>query len=279
MIKNIKQFFALLITIIYANFHCAKPANFSDNYTNGSWVQYTTITSPKLDMSNLATSKFEVTGLKVFGSPSKIEIVWKYKGSEYVVKTLALSETGLIITPLELAKSIDKANTLPDDLAKYVTPGDQIKLLYYTYDGTGNKIITEIGNGLGSSANYKNLNNNFVANAVCKFVANDAVGTYRVEKDDWQEGATSLIITKIDDSTLSIEGYPVFDAPGDQKTTVVVSSDGTVNALKSSGKYGVNSYEVHGSGFVFSCAGTMSLVYNFFGPNTYLGQKLILKKS
>lgn len=268
---------------------CVTPNKFADNYVNGYWIQYDSITGNNFSSTDIANAKFVAAVNYVSTSnPSKVELyVISPSKREVLVKNLVWGTKTIEITALEVAKALTGTNATAQNFVDSFPPGGAVRFVYYPYDANGKKIITQDGDDLGSVAVYKNLNNNFSVNVVCPFVVDDLVGTYKVLEDGWGDVAVGdeLTVSKISDTVYRIAGYPAatdkLGAHGAATTIHIRDVPTGTSWVKPYLDYGAYSptgevYSIEGgTGVTFSCVGEISLSIEFTDQGSF---KLRLKK-
>jgi hypothetical protein len=219
------------------------------------------------------------------------------------VKTFALPATTTYEVTLQ-----EVADALGVPLSNF-NPGDQIILrnVITTTDGKtwDQSNISHLSGGLLSGTPYQNLFADVSVFVTCPFVADDAVGNYQVQQDDWADynpgdnmPVTSIggftpdpciaaancgpSVVKIDATHIQIDAYPY--TFGNNHNGVIITVDPTSGAAtvtkQFNGGYGATDTEyTAGSGFVFSCVGYIKLTLNFtYNGGAYNGNTLIITK-
>lgn len=121
---------------------------------------------------------------------------------------------------------------------------------------------------------------------VCPFTGGIA-GDYKVIEDDWADYSAGTVITgAVEDgpgaNQISLHVYPNPDI-GTPVNPIVVDIDPETGSATVPevvyGDYGGTSASISGSGYVFSCTGTITLTLDHnYGGTVYGGLKLILQK-
>lgn len=202
-------------------------------------------------------------------------------GAETFVKSFPLPATTSYEVTLQ-----EVATALNQPLSNF-TPGSQIILRnkIVATDGTiwDGKNSSQLSGGLLNGTAYQNLFADLTVFVTCPFVADDAVGTYTVVQDDWEDvfPGDQLTVTKIDATHIKVEEYPATSREHAGMVITVDASSGAATVLKQySGGYGAADTEfTAGSGFVFSCAGYIKVTLNFtYNGGAYNGYTLIISK-
>ncbi len=202
--------------------------------------------------------------------------------TETLVKTFPLPATTTYeVTLQEIATALNQplANFAPG--ASIVLRNKIVGADGKTYDGT---TTTNLAGSLLSGTAYQNLFADLTVFVTCPFVADDAVGTYTVVRDDWVDyyPGDQLTVSKIDDSNIIVNEYP--GTYGNNHHGMVITVDqasGTATVTKQlSGGYGATDVEyTAGAGFVFSCVGYIKVTLNFtYNGGAYNGYTLIMSK-
>jgi hypothetical protein len=163
-------------------------------------------------------------------------------------------------------------------------PGDQVllsnKIIAKNGQVFSSKNTSNLSGGLLTGAAYKNLLNNISVFVTCPFNADEAAGTYTVVRDDWEDvfPGDNLEVVKIDATTIDIVQYPATNNPVPLRVKVDPTSGAATVTKQLNGKYTFDLFTA-GTGFVFSCAGYVTLTLNFtYNGGAYNGYTIIIQK-
>src|SRR5258706_7656544 len=128
-------------------------------------------------------------------------------GVETLVKTITFPNTAYEVTLQEVATALNVA-------VDTFVPGAKVVLRnkLTTSDGQvfSGANTSNLSGGLLAGAAYQNLLNDVTVFVTCPFVADDAVGSYTVVRDDWEDVFPGDVVTvdKIDATNIIINEYP-----------------------------------------------------------------------
>lgn len=158
----------------------------------------------------------------------------------------------------------------------------------------GNPVLN-ISPGVINTASTTSYTTGFTVYVACPFVANDAVGTYEVVRDDWADwnpGEQLDVVANADGTGIIIKGlYSKFrnDSRGPYDVEVLVDANTGIATVEQqpaweyywyAGTEGYGTGSVAGGGFVFSCSGIINLTLEHtvtagtFGSYTIILQKI-----
>jgi len=193
------------------------------------------------------------------------------------VKTITLPTDTYEVTLQEVATAL---NVPVNSFA----PGAQIILRNKIIDADNQEWsganTSNISGGLKSGTAYQNLFQDVSVFVTCPFVADDAVGTYTVIRDDWEDvfPGDQLNVVKVNATTIDIVQYPATANPIPLRVTVDPNSGAATVTKQLNGQYTYDLYSA-GSGFVFSCVGYIKVTLNFtYNGGAYNGYTLIISK-
>jgi hypothetical protein len=293
MKNKISKFVITCVVIALSMASCNKDYDVFDESSadKGVYVGIDGSPASELFYFNNATSSYKAN-MKVFGS-LKITKMDSYAvlksnvdGSDslVLVKTTNFPASTWEVTLQDVATGL---NTSLDSF----DPGDQVILRnklttadgkVWSADNTSN-----LSGGLLSGAAYKNLLADVSVFVTCPFVADDAVGTYTVIRDDWEDvfPGDQLEVVKVDATTIDIVQYPTTKYNQVPVRVTVDPTSGVATVTKQySGQYEdskgnkLDAYTA-GGGYVFSCAGYVTLTLDFtYAGSPYNGYTLIISK-
>ncbi|GHN00479.1 hypothetical protein WSM22_19680 [Cytophagales bacterium WSM2-2] len=277
MKKSIKKIVILCITL--AVLSCQKPYDiFDESAPKGVYAYIKGSPTNVLFYFNQPTSSYK-TDIVLSGT-SKAEKMDTYvvvATQETFVKTTTLPSTTFEVTLQEVATALNKP-------LSFFTPGAQV-VLKNKITSTDGQVwsadnSSHISGGLLSGTAFQNLLADISVFVTCPFVADDAVGTYTVVRDDWEDvyPGDQLHVVKVDASTIDIVQYPVTSNPVPLRIKVDPASGAATIAKQFNGKYTYDLYTA-GTGFVFSCVGYITVTMDFtYNGGAYNGYTLIIKK-
>lgn len=277
MKKGIK-IIAIFCTLFIA-FSCQKEYSvFDESKIEGVYPYIKGSATSVLFYFNQPTSSYKAPlGLSGPTEPQKMDVYVVVGKTETHVKTIALPTDTYEVTLQEVATALG----VPVDS---FTPGAQIVLRNKITSTDGQlwsgSNTSNISGGLKSGTAYQNLFQDVSVFVTCPFVADDAVGTYTVIRDDWEDvfPGDELDVVKVDATTIDIVQYPVTANPVPLRVTVDPSSGAATVTKQYNGKYTYDLYTA-GSGFAFSCVGYITLTLNFtYNGGAYNGYTLIISK-
>jgi hypothetical protein len=248
----------------------------------GSYVTLTKANNLIVDATNLAGSTVSID-VKEYGAPQDKIIIYATKGNTNLdrsawkkIKEVPInnSEYSLSVTGQEIATA---TGTTP-------APGDQYTL--YNQCLTKDGRIFDVANTFPDFAGLPayNMALTWKATVVCPFVPAAAEGTYTITTDTWDgaTGETSEVTATSNTATLTY-AFPYAANPG--KAPLVLKIDpatGGVTVDKQIyGSYGAGyeNFTANGTGFFFSCTGTIDLTLtHLLGTTNYGTYPLRLKK-
>jgi hypothetical protein len=285
MKNKISKFVITCVVIGLSMASCNKDYDvFDESSIGGVYVGIDGSPASELFYFNNATSSYKAN-MKVFGplTISKMDSYAVLKsnvdGSDslVLVKTTSFPASTWEVTLQDVATGL---NTSLDSF----DPGDQVILRnklttadgkVWSADNTSN-----LSGGLLSGAAYKNLLSDVAVFVTCPFVADDAAGTYTVIRDDWEDvfPGDELEVVKVDATTIDIVQYPVTSNPVPLRVTVDANSGAATVTKQFNGKYSADVFTA-GTGYVFSCAGYITLTLDFtYNGGAYNGYTLVIQK-
>lgn len=174
---------------------------------------------------------------------------------------MADNKTTLVVKATELAAALGIAPTA-------LEPGKQYTLFNEAVTKTGRRFSVQNTNSeFESAVNYK-MSFRWRATVICPFVPAAAVGVYTITQDPWDGavGETAVVTATANSITITyLYPYATPD-PGFAPVTVTVNpANGSATLAKQTyGGYGpgFQNFTGQGTGFVFSCTGTITLNVN-----------------
>lgn len=275
------------LALFFVLIHSCKKDNITGDKSNlilGSYITLDSTINQNLDFSNGAATvsiKVHSKGSPVAtvniyvatGSNSEDTSGWKF------IKTVSYTDgVVLSVSTAELAKALAPA---------VISPGTAYALQ--------NQVVTQDGRKF-SVANTPDNYNSFPAYkmaltwnavAVCAFSQSAAIGSYTVKADpDWQDFSPGYPITVTagpNPNSISFYAYPGIPDGGTNRQPWIVNVDPATGAATMKSQYigdypGVPGCTASAKGFVFSCAGIITLKVDVvYGGTTYAAQKFVLQ--
>jgi hypothetical protein len=289
--KRIISILSGIALLVFGMYSCKK-SNINGDSKDlilGSYITLEKVTNENLNFSDpAATVSIDV---KEFGSPVASVNIYLATGSN------TFDPTGW-----KLIKNVPYSGTTTltvstADIAAALAPNTIVPGNTYTLQ---NEVVTKDGRKFSNAntpTSYQsfpsyNMALNWSATAVCAFDATASAGTYKVVKDAWADYNVGDLITVTAGpgaNQLSFLTYPstVIGGSKDNKPTVVdvdAATGAATIAKQATGTYytgtsGQTNTQVAGSGFVFSCTGSINLTIDItYGTDLYPGYNLVLQK-
>jgi uncharacterized protein (UPF0218 family) len=284
--KILSFFYVALVAITIGS--CSKGDVIQDvnSLSIGSYVTLVTAGNNIIDATNLSGSKVSAS-VKEYGSQQDKLIVYVTKAPLTTNKTLwkkvkEYANNGgtynLEVSGQEIATALGKA------------PGPGETYILYNQVVTKDGRIFDVSNTLPDLANVGTYNLKLTWNAVvvCPFKPEQATGTYEITKDNW-DGAYGSIGTEVEvvataGKAVATYLFPVAENPGKSPVTITINpATGAATVAKQTyGSYGgaYDNMTCEGTGFYFSCTGTidLTLVHKFANGATEGTYAISLKK-
>lgn len=280
--QKLKQFLAICIAIVLLQ-SCKKEEGLVEftSLERGSYLKLSAKVNDILNAIN-AASTVSIKVTEYGESVDKIKI-YVTKGSKTAAKTSwklikevpYSGETTLVVSNAEIKTALAAAS---------IEPG----VTYWLY----NEVITKTGRTFSLANTFSdfeglpayNMALTWKAVAICPFVAADAVGTYTITTDPWDGavGETATVTATANTATVNLL-FPYAANPGVAPVVVKITPE-TGSAVVDKqvyGSYGAGfeNFSCAGSGFVFSCTGTIDLTLTHtLGTSGYGTYRIVLKK-
>lgn len=250
---------------------------------NGAVITNSAITSSIINFSNLENSAYEADLVDLNNAVAKYELFFVFNKDTAILKTITSFPSKLSIKAPELLAALNAAGkTIKDAVSGLERPyvladfraGSRIDCFATVTDKKGTVFpVTKIGNDLLTNPGQRTMHrfNFFIS---CPFVASEAQGTYFVTFDAWGDyppGNTIPMTVTASETGVTVKGlysnawagstnFKDFDVaitvnPANGIATVAAQQ--AYDTAWWPGTFGVAS--VDGTGFVFSCSGTITL--------------------
>jgi hypothetical protein len=254
----------LLITIFSA---CTKQEVVQDVNTLGvgSYVKLVKSNNLSIDATN-ASSSVSID-VQQYGSPQEKLVLYVSKGARTLDRTKwrkikDVPNTGNVYNLTVTISELRAAFT-----GSAIEPGDQYQIYNQCVTKDGRIFdIANTGTDFASLPGYS-MAMSWTAVVVCPFIPSAATGTYRITEDPFDGpygsiGATARVVATANSAVVTYL-YPMADNPGLAPVTLTINPQtGSVTISRQTyGSYGgsYNNMQVEGSGFFFSCKGTINL--------------------
>lgn len=253
----------LFLALVFTLNSCQKGEVIQDvnSLGTGSYVTLTAAGNLNVDATNLATKvSIEVAQ---YGSDQDKIIIYVTKGNTSLNRATwkKIKEVTNSGGSYKLEVSGTEISTA---LGETPAPGTQYTLY--------NQIVTKDGRTFdvaNTGADFAglpayNMAMTWKATCVCPFIASAATGTYRITADTWDGavGETSAVTATASSATLTY-AFPYAEPPGVNPLvlTVTAATGGVTVARQTYGSYGTGfeNFRAEGSGFFFSCTGSITL--------------------
>lgn len=250
---------------------------------NGAVISYTTIVSSIINFSNIQTSAYEADLADLNNSVAKYELFVVYNRDTAAFETITSFPAKLTIQAPEIITALNAANrTIKDAVSglerSYVIAdfkaGDRVDCFATVTDKNGVVYpVTKIGNDLLTNPGMRTMHR-FLFYISCPFNQAEAAGTYFVTADQWGDytiPSTIPMTVTATANTVTIKGlysnawvgstnfkdYDVVVTVNTANGIATVAAQEAYNTAWWPASWGIAS--VDGSGFVFSCSGTITL--------------------
>jgi len=282
------------ISIVFALFlaNSCKKGNISGDASNlklGAYITLDSVINENLNFSDpSATVSISINGK---GSPiASVNIYVATGASALDTTTWVLIKNVPFTNGVVLSVSTGELSAALAKVNSSIQPGTQYALQneVVTTDGRYFSVANTPSNFSGQLG--YNMALTWPATAVCQFVAADAAGTYSVVTDTWVDynlGTLIQITAGPGTNEITMPIYPGPLGPPVDAVPVVVdvnpSTDVATISSQVTGYYGSaspgNKVTLTGTGYVFSCAGyiTLSMTINV-GGSVYPGYTFTVKK-
>jgi uncharacterized protein (UPF0218 family) len=279
-------FYTALVAIAMSSCQKGEIAQDVNSLSIGSYVTLVSAGNNIIDATNLSGSKVSAS-VKEYGSAQEKLVVYVTKAPQTSDRTKwkkvkEYTNNGgtynLEVSGQEIATALG------------ATPGPGETYILYNQVVTKDGRTFDVGNTLPDLATVGqyNLKLTWSAVVVCPFVPAQATGTYVITKDPW-DGAYGSLGADVDvvasaGKAVATYLFPVAENPGKNPVTITVNSNtGAATVTRQTyGSYG-GSYDnmtCEGSGFYFSCTGTidLTLLHKFANGSNEGTYALALKK-
>jgi hypothetical protein len=283
MRKILSISFAVIALSVFL-YSCQKDEVIQDvaSLGKGSYVTLVKNNNLILDATKLTTSTVSID-VKEYGEAQDKLIVYVSKGNANTDRTVwkklkeypnAGGTYNLSVTGAEIAAA---TGTTP-------APGDTYTL--YNQVVTKDGRTFDLANTFPDFANLPNYNMalRWSAVVVCPFIPADAAGTYTITADNWDgaSGETAEVTATANSATITY-AFPYAASPGVNPLVLTIdpATGGVTVAKQVYGSYGAGfeNFAAEGTGFFFSCTGTIDLsLKHTLGATNYGTYTLRLKK-
>lgn len=250
---------------------------------NGAIISNTAIVSSIINFSELETSAYEADLVDLNNTVAKYDLFIVFNKDTAAFESITNFPAKLTITAPELVTALNVAGKTTKDAVSglerpYVLAdfraGSRIDCFATVTDKKGTVFpVTKIGNDLLTNPGQRTMHrfNFFIS---CPFVASEAEGTYFVTNDEWGDyapGSTIPMTVTATENSITIKGLYSNAWKGstdfrDFDVVVTVNSANGIATIAAQQAYDFAWYpltfgiaSVDGTGFVFSCSGTITL--------------------
>lgn len=255
---------ALLVTLFSA---CNKQEVVQDVNTLGigSYVKLVKSNNLIIDATN-ASSAVSID-VKEYGSAQEKVVLYVSKGARTLDRTKWRKIKDVPNTGGEYKLSVSLTELKAAFTGSIIEPGDQYQIYNQCVTKDGRTFdLANTGSDFASLPGYS-MALSWTAVVVCPFVPSEATGTYLITEDpfDGPYGSIGLTATVAASAGKAVVTYlyPIADNPGFAPVTITVNpiTGSATIAKQTYGSYGggYNNMQVEGSGFFFSCKGTINL--------------------
>jgi len=257
----------------------------SKNLVPGSYITLDSVITENLDFSKPTAAVGITVGSK--GSPIASVDIYVAKNpddakdsSKWVkIKNVPYTDgVTLSVTTAEMVNAL-----APDTIA----PGTQYVLQNVVNTKDGRKFsVLNTPDTYNSFPAYK-MAITWKATATCPYVESQSVGNYTVAKDSWADFTNPADVIAVSAgstaNTLTFLGYPAPEAGGTNRQPWLLTIDPVSGAVQMANQFvgdypGAPGSNASATGFVFSCAGGISLNVTITYGGTPYPATLILKK-